>query len=166
MTKRKVYKDKLLHINHPMDLSTYNDFFVMSDLERYLNRHLNRLFERDRFDLSDYVRTHPTDVIEYNDKYELVIDAPGYTSNDIVIEQTTDYITIKGKKAKSSGNHADGGKMHRNERMISSFSRSFRLPQNVVAETIAAKLTDGVLVVSLPKNTNLNKEGVRSIPVS
>ena len=138
----------------------------MSNLERALNKHFSRFFERDRMDYMNYYNSHPVDVVEYDDRYEIVTDTPGYNQDEITVEHTDNYITIKGTKTKDNVYKTQSGKVHRNERTMANFSRSMKVPSDVVVDEINAKLENGVLMVTLPRNTNFSKSGVRSIPVS
>jgi HSP20 family protein len=51
------------------------------------------------------------------------------------------------------------------ERRYGSFERTFRVPESVDADKIAAKLADGVLTVTLPK-TGEAKKSERKIDVT
>ncbi|MDO4497988.1 MAG: Hsp20 family protein, partial [Bacteroidales bacterium] len=55
----------------------------------------------------------------------------------------------------------------RREFSYSNFQQSYKLPDNVIKEEIAAKVEDGVLTITLPKTTKETvKENQRQIAIS
>lgn len=86
--------------------------------------------------------------------------APGLGSEDVQIEVHGDLITVSGELRPRA---PEGYKVHRAERGVGRFTRSFRLPYRVDAEKTSAKLTDGVLEVTLGKHAD---EQPRHIQIS
>jgi HSP20 family protein len=91
----------------------------------------------------------PADVIEHDNRYEIVVDCPGLSEEDIVVEQKDGYITIGGEVSSSSNKTNE--KVLYQERSYSKFNRSFKLPKNVDVKRIEAHLDKGVLTVALHK---------------
>jgi HSP20 family protein len=54
---------------------------------------------------------------------------------------------------------------HRREFRKSSFSRSFSVPKNVNRDEISASMTDGILIVSLPKIKEEEKKSSLKITI-
>ncbi len=78
----------------------------------------------------------------------LVMDVPGLAEKDVQLSITEDVLTIKGERhVEAPAKYAT----HRQERGGFTFARSFTLPVKVNAETVAARLKDGVLTVTMPK---------------
>ncbi len=76
-------------------------------------------------------------------------DIPGVKKDDIDVTITENSLTISGeRKQEKKIKEKD---FHRIERSYGSFSRSFRLPENVNASKAKAEFKDGVLEVRLPK---------------
>jgi len=93
------------------------------------------------------VGTMKTDISEYDDKYLLEVEMPGYDKKDISLSLEDGYITISATKKR---NEESAGKYVRQERFIGTISRSYYIG-DVEKEKIEATYSDGVLKVSLPK---------------
>lgn len=94
-----------------------------------------------------------------NNEKEYVIDAdlPGIDKEDIKLEIKDDYLTI-GFEVKSEKTDEDKEKNYvHKERSYQSMQRRFYLP-NADEEKIQAKLVNGVLNVTVPKNENQSKK--------
>jgi HSP20 family protein len=92
----------------------------------------------------------PVDLVERNGGYELQAELPGLTGDQIEIKLANGMLTIKGEK--SSERVEDEEDYHLRERSYGSFQRSFRVPENVDADKIEAKVDNGVLKVTMPKS--------------
>ncbi|HET9784451.1 MAG TPA: Hsp20/alpha crystallin family protein [Terriglobales bacterium] len=88
-----------------------------------------------------------TDVAETEQGYALELDLPGIKREELDIQVANDTVTIKGERKPSANLEA----YHRLERPYGSFSRVFMLPEVVNAAGIEAKLSDGVLHLTLPR---------------
>lgn len=98
------------------------------------------------------------DVKEEKDAYLLEMDLPGKTDNDINIELNRNILTIssqskseKEEKKEEKVEAKTAGKYLIKERFYSKFSRSFTLPEDVDSENLSAKVTNGVLNVTMPR---------------
>jgi HSP20 family protein len=108
----------------------------------------------DGFDLPDIFRSEKSltpafDISETADEIHVKAELPGMDPKEIEITLTGDLLTIKGEKKEEK--EEKGENFHRRERRYGSFSRSFRLPVEVKADSIHAGYKDGVLTVTLPK---------------
>jgi HSP20 family protein len=107
------------------------------------------------------VNTFPAvNISEGADRYLVSLAAPGLKKEDFRIDADDSLITISAEKEeKSTGNgngdgNSDGNeKLTRVEYSYSSFSRSFRLPEDVQADKIEARYEEGVLKIVLPRKT-------------
>ena len=97
------------------------------------------------------------DIKETEKQYILSADVPGLNKKDVSIEVHDGIITIKGERSKEEDNSYDGYQI--NERQFGSFNRSFRVPDNVIEDKIAAKFTNGELFITLPKTKEIKKTG-------
>ncbi len=88
---------------------------------------------------------------------EIVVEAelPGMEQDDVDISLRDGVLTVKGEK--KSERVEDRDDVHVAERSYGSFSRSFRLPETVDEENVAAALDNGVLRVTLPKRAEAVK---------
>ena len=81
---------------------------------------------------------------------EVTVELPGVDEKDIDVTVTDDILTIKGeKKAEKEEKDKD---YHMIERSYGAFQRSLSLPCEVKADKVDAKLTNGVLEITLPKS--------------
>ena len=92
-----------------------------------------------------------TDVKEFNDRYELEIDLPGYKKEDVQASLKDGYMTITAQHEESKEEKDDEGKYIRRERYSGHCSRSFYVGDIVTEEDIQAKFADGILKIEIPK---------------
>jgi len=76
-------------------------------------------------------------------------ELPGVNMSDIEIFVSGDELTVKGERKASTEEDAA---WHRRERGAGTFSRAIRLPVEIDAEKVEAGLTNGVLLITLPKS--------------
>lgn len=115
------------------------------------NQEVDRLFEwAFGRDFANGARTlsPAMDIEEHKDHYRVHLDLPGLSKDEIEITLKDGLFTVSGEK-KMEQKESEGRTVHR-ERWYGKFSRSFRLPKEVDAETIQATFDNGVLEVSLP----------------
>jgi HSP20 family protein len=92
------------------------------------------------------------DIVEHEQNYILSMDIPGVDSSAIDISVDKGVLTIKGSRTLSH-QHAEqkSERYSHRERRGGAWSRSFKLPESVDAEAIAASAELGVLQLTLPK---------------
>lgn len=97
-----------------------------------------------------------TDVLESKDGYELVLAVPGVAKDSLSLDVEEGKLTIKGeRKAPVAAEGEDNApRFRRVETSYGTFTRSFRLPDTVNTKAIVADLTDGLLHVQLPFDTD------------
>ncbi len=78
------------------------------------------------------------EVTESEDHYLLSVDLPGFKKESIQIEMNGNLLTISGERK-------------RDEKVLSTFTRSFTVPDTVDGAKIEAHHEDGVLSIYLPK---------------
>ncbi len=93
------------------------------------------------------------DIYEKDDKYNIVIDIPGFDKDDINVDFDKGYITISAE-TKSEENE-DNKKYIRRERHYGKFTRSFYVG-DIDPDTIDAKFNKGTLKVIIPKASDNN----------
>ena len=103
------------------------------------------------------------DVNETETEFLLSADMPGLDKKDVSIDIHDGVITIEGERAIDNEKSTDDYRIR--ERQLGSFNRSFRLPDNVKEDKVAAKFKNGVLTVTLPKTKEVLPEG-RQIKIS
>ncbi|MCL6564152.1 MAG: Hsp20/alpha crystallin family protein [Firmicutes bacterium] len=89
------------------------------------------------------------DVVDAGDRYEVRMDVPGVTKEDLEVSLEDGQLVIRGEKRAEA--HGDGARYHWTERRQGRFVRRIRLPEHIRAEAVTAALKDGVLTVTVPK---------------
>ena len=109
-------------------------------------------FPRNFFDDSEIENIMQSDVAETDKDYVVKIDMPGMNKDAIKLNYKDGVLSVAGtRKAFKDTNGKERNIIHK-ERSEGSISRSYRLP-NVVANEIHAKYDNGVLTITLPKQT-------------
>ena len=94
------------------------------------------------------------DIKQTKENYELMMDLPGKTENDVDINLKENVLTISSRKeeAKEKKNDKDEREWLVRERRSCSFTRSFTLPQDVKVQEISATFKNGVLTIVMPRD--------------
>ena len=90
-------------------------------------------------------RTLGVNIREQDDAYVLSALVPGLNAEDLNIQVLEDVVHIGGEYT------ADETQYLMQELPHGSFNRTLRLPTVIDAENVEAKITDGVLTLTLPK---------------
>ena len=93
---------------------------------------------------------HPRmEIAESSDAYYFQLDLPGVTRDSLELETVGDELRLSGRRARSE--YPDGAVVQRTERTYGRFQRTFRIPGDVDADGIRAKLEHGILELRLPR---------------
>src|SRR5882757_9851098 len=97
------------------------------------------------------------DVIDKNDKFEILVDLPGVKKDDIqvTIEGPRVAITAESKSQKEDKN---GDRVLHAERFAASYARTFELPAEVTEDGAEASFDNGVLKLALPKRATITSK--------
>ncbi|HEV8131261.1 MAG TPA: Hsp20/alpha crystallin family protein [Acidobacteriota bacterium] len=109
---------------------------------------LNRLFA-DEFEITDSPSDWipPVDIYEAADRYVLQAEVPGLDSESIRIEVNQNQLQIHGERKP----FAEAEKYHLAEIPHGEFTRNFQLPVAIQSDQVKAQLSDGILIIDLPK---------------
>ena len=117
------------------------DFPMMRDMDRtekkLYGRHADRLMK--------------TDIREHEDHFELDMDLPGFTKEEITLELNNGYLTVQAAKGLDQDNTTEKGNLIRQERYAGAMQRSFYVGENITEEDISASFKHGVLSLSIRK---------------
>jgi HSP20 family protein len=102
----------------------------------------------------------PVDLDESEEAYELSVDLPGLSKDDIKLELKDGQLVVSGER--KAEKEEEGKTRHVTERYYGSFSRVFLLPPNVDADRVDAKFDSGVLKISVAKSESSKP---RQIPI-
>ena len=89
------------------------------------------------------------DLSETESHFEVHLDLPGISKDDLEIEFHEGHLSISGERNESTDE--DDRSWHRAERRRGSFRRVIRLGDEVEADGVEAEYTDGVLKIVAPK---------------
>ena len=92
-----------------------------------------------------------TDVRETEGTYELDVDLPGFTKDEVNVELKNGYLTIQAAKGLDKDQTDKKGKYIRQERCAGACSRTFYVGEGVEPEDVTAKFENGILQLSIPK---------------
>lgn len=106
-----------------------------------------------------------TDIREKDGKYELDIDMPGFTRDDVKLHLEDGYLVVSAEKQSKQGSQDDNGKWIRRERYSGSCSRSFYVGRNIAETDIRAKFENGTLHVSVLKDPTTPVETKKEIAI-
>jgi len=90
------------------------------------------------------------DVSEDDKEIKVTAEMPGATPDNISVTIDDDVLTIQGEREQER--ETSRKNYHLVERAIGVFRRSLRLPTPVDAEKVTARLDNGVLTITVPKN--------------
>ncbi len=105
-----------------------------------------------------------TDVIERENEYELAVELPGYKKDQIELQLNGGYLTITARRA-AAENTDKQGRMLRRERYLGAMRRSFHVGSSLREEEVKARFEDGVLTLTIPKETARKAEPRRTIQI-
>ena len=95
------------------------------------------------------------DVKEDGEAYTMEMDVPGRSEKDVDIELDNNTLTISSKQEEKNEmgetEKEENGRWLIRERRVSSFQRSFTLPEDVHLEALNASFKNGILTVKLPR---------------
>ena len=100
---------------------------------------------------SPVTRVESTDIKEMDGHYQIEMNLPGFTKEDVNAELKNGYLTISAEHKQEKEEKDTENKFIRRERYQGMCRRSFFVGEQVTEEDIKAKFKDGVLVLEVPK---------------
>ena len=93
-----------------------------------------------------------TDIKEFDDKYEVEIDLPGFKKDEVHAELKDGYLVVSAEKGLDEDEQdKKTGKYLRRERYAGNMSRSFYVGEDITETDIHAKFENGILMLDIPK---------------
>lgn len=99
--------------------------------------------------LSEGAYAPPLDLKEDTEAYHVLLEVPGVAQDMLNLSLQDNVLTIKGHKDYKQKTEAESSQ--RIERKYGKFTRVVALPQAVDSAKVSARLNDGILKVTLPK---------------
>ncbi|RRJ28332.1 Hsp20/alpha crystallin family protein [Halocatena pleomorpha] len=94
----------------------------------------------------------PLDLVDEGDTYHITADLPGYEKDDIEVRLSRSTLQISAERDVET--ESSDGEFVRRERSRESVSRSVRLPEAVVEDETDASYQNGVLTITLSKESH------------
>ncbi|MBV8251290.1 MAG: Hsp20/alpha crystallin family protein [Chitinophaga sp.] len=91
-------------------------------------------------------------ISEDEKNYVVDVIAPGFKKEDFKVNIEDDVLTISAESKHESTEADEKKRYSRREYSYSSFTRSFKLPENTKDDGITATYADGVLKLNVPKS--------------
>jgi HSP20 family protein len=104
--------------------------------------------EETLFDTKRYGNIPAVNIREENNQFIIDVAAPGYKKEDFKISLEKNMLTISSEKKNES--EEKEGNYSRKEFSFNSFTRSFRISDDIRFDEIKANYEDGILKISLP----------------
>jgi len=126
---------------------------ALSGFDRYLDSFFgdNFLSPSDRI----FNRLPTVDIRETGKAYVLEAELPGFDEKDIEIRLDGSNLSIGSKKVEEKNEENEAESVNTNylirERRVSSFNRTFKLPENADSEGITASFKNGILYLEIKK---------------
>ena len=93
-----------------------------------------------------------TDIKEFDDKYEVEIDLPGFKKDEVTAELNDGYLTVSAAKGLDQDEQEkETGKYIRRERYAGACQRSYYVGEDITEEDIKAEFKHGILKLFVTK---------------
>ena len=114
-------------------------------------------FETDFFDRFFKESHYPkVDIKEVEDHFEMKMDVPGFSKEDVKVEYKDGYLEVEGTHEENKETKEEDGHFIRKERSYGSFKRSFYVGE-IDESKISGSFKDGMLQLQVPKPTEEEK---------
>src|SRR4051812_3194303 len=90
-------------------------------------------------------------ISEDEKSYWVDVVVPGFKKEDFKVNIEDDVLTISAETKNESSEEDKNKQYSRREYNYSSFTRSFRLPENAKDDEVSASYNDGILKLTIPK---------------
>lgn len=143
----------------------------------YLNLKSNKFSGAKLFEdyFNDFIQPNPTvfkegrnfpavNVKETKENYALEFSAPGRKKEDFNIHIEGNLLEVSSEQKQKVNEETENYTFR--EFKLSSFKRTFTLPETVNVESISGEYVEGILKLTLPKKEEAKKEGPKKISIS
>jgi HSP20 family protein len=132
-----------------MNIRRYEPWSLFDLMQRDLTPFMRRTGPSSDADNTAADWVPAVDIIEEKDRFVLKADVPGVDPADIEVSMDAGVLSVSGERHSETSEESDG--LKRIERVSGRFYRRFMLPETADAERIAAKSSNGILEVTIPK---------------
>ena len=132
---------------------------ALSDFDRYFESFLGDSVIRPA--LRTFNQQPAVDIRETENSYMLDMELPGFDEKDIEIHVDGSSLSIASKQEETQDTKEPEGTWVLRERRVSSFTRSFKLPENSNPEEISADFKNGVISMEIKKRAEAQKRTIK-----
>lgn len=151
--------EKELEFNRDNLLNTFDRFF--DDALKGQFPEIYKAFGIEPFSKAAYPKVN---VLSYDDKIEIEAEIAGYNKDDISIQVEDDVLSIVGKTAQQA-EQTDKSVYLLRELKRSSFSRSFRLTDQLDSDRIEAVFNNGLLNITIPRKVQQKENKAKTVVI-
>ena len=123
-----------------------HEFKPMMSMLNMFDDFFNRAYEEDA---DNNFKAMALDIIEQDKEFQIKANLPGFTKENVKISVHDNQLVIEAKCEEKKEEKT--GTVYRCERYSGNYRRNLYLPDNADVNKISAKMTDGVLHLSIPK---------------
>ncbi len=129
-------------------------FDVFEDIDDFFTRPMNTL--------TSFMKT---DVHEKDGYYNLEVELPGYKKEDVDLQISNGYLTIKAEHNMTNEEKDAKGNLVRQERQFGSCSRTFYVGDSIKGEDVKAKFNNGILEITVPSQETKQIESSQKVEI-
>jgi HSP20 family protein len=96
----------------------------------------------------------PADLVVTDDEVTVLMDLPGFKSEDLELELSDEVLTVRGERRYPfvEDDGADDRTFYRFERGYGRFERILHVPKGLDRDAVGASMEDGVLTIRIPRS--------------
>jgi HSP20 family protein len=151
--------EKEMEFNRDNLVTTFDKFF--DEAFRGQFPEIYKTFGIDPFGKASYPKVN---VLSFDDKVEIEAEIAGFRKEDISIQIEDDVLSVVGKTAQQS-EQVDKSVYLLRELKRSSFSRSFRLTDQLDSDKIEAVFNNGLLYITIPRKVQTQETKAKTVVI-
>ena len=151
--------EKEMEFNRDNLVNTFDRFFDEAFRGQFPD--LYKGFGIEPFNKSAYPKVN---VLSFDDKVEIEAEIAGYSREDISIQIEEDVLSIVGKTSQQ-GEQTDKSVYLLRELKRSSFSRSFRLTDQLDPDKVDASFNNGLLHITIPRKVQTKENKAKTVVI-
>ena len=130
---------------------------------------LSEWFDTERFVprtwMEEWSKVPAVNIHENENGWSFDVAAPGFSKEDFQVEVHAGILTVSAEKKSESQTEEKEKKYSRKAFSYSSFTRQFRLPENVSDDGVSASYQQGILKVEVPKKQASTSPPIKKINI-
>ena len=138
-------------------IDPYQELATIQDRVNSLFENFAPVSGKDQLATGNFVP--PVDIYEDEQSLVLKLEVPGMNEEDLNVSLENNILTVSGERKFEKGEKEEN--FHRIERRYGFFARTFRLPNMVDSENIAAAYDKGLLKVTLVKRAEAKPKQIK-----